>query len=655
MFCENEKSIQPKTHICVSKSKPNMSQSRCFAENSTMSTLKPDKASKSYKNESECSNSSIPLSKSVSLQAFSSGNSFSENVLSSKFSDSPKTKNNPSYWVTTDKFTSTSTPYVKTTQIDAPMNASLTQTSFNPGCNRYNKYDSESSSSSDLIDLTSRNNVPIGEMYNDDIDYMNNYLKSLPDYNELNRKISNEQQKCEDIYDRLLCINSSLKSNLLPKSNSYHSISTALATPHQSLSAQSSNNAKNKIIRSSSSSVVNQNLLSNRNHTGVTPIKLMDQIQIKSRPYEIVKSKSKQESSPTNPDFNEKFKLQNKLPTTNCTLNKSLQRSNSKKGLNDFWSENLAKTNQQKMGWNYDKIMANKLDSFKSNNSYNISPSNGYKLQKNMSLSQLGQRIQQNVSREELYNLICNNEPERSLDSNIGKIDCNSLSKIEAAPKLTLSRSTQILKTQSMQQSYVPTGMINPLAKSISQTIVPSPYVQIMKMKSPRINTIPTLFKPLCKSSSNTHVFGHQDKFTPRNLMKSASSSSIFNTTPGNPNANIQLVSKCSINNINNISKGSKQGDRPKGFVNIENNNTMNDQQIKTQNADIFHGISSSNGPNAETEPTARTFNQFNSIFTQSRKKPDSKYNVPMSITKSVPSLSLDTNIMIPRKLMNNR
>lgn len=658
MFCENEKSIQPTTHICVSKSKPNMTQSRCFAGNSTMSPLKPDKDSKSYKNESECSidaKSSIPLSKSASLQAFS------ENVLSSKFSNSPRTMNNSSYWVTTEKFNSNSTPNVKTAQICAP-SASLTQTRYNPGCNRNNKYDSESSSGSDLIDLTSRSNVPIGEMYNDDIDYMNNYLKSLPDYNELNRKISNEQQKCEDIYDRLLCINSSLKTNLLPKSNSYHSISTALATPHQYLSAQRSNNAKNKIIRSSSSSVVNYNLINNRNHTGVTPIKLMDQIQIKSRPNQIVTSMLQQKASPTNPDFNETFKMQKQLPTTNCTLSKSLQRSNSKKGLNDFWSENLAKTNQQKMGWNYNKIMANKLDNFKSNNNNDIPPSNGYKLQKNMSLTQLGQRIQQNVSREELYNLICNNEPAQSLDSNInGKFDCNRLSYVKAAPKSTLNRSTQILKPQSMQQSYISTEMTNPLEESISQTSVPSPYIQIMKMKTPRINNIPTLFKPLCKSTSNTHVFnqvqeGHQDKFVTKNLLKSSSSSSIFNTRPRNMNENIQLVSKFSINNINNMSTGSKQGNKPKGSINIENNTTINDEQLKKQNADIFHGVSSSHGPNAETEPTARTFNQFNSAFTQSRKKPDSKFNVQMSISENFPStMSLDTNIKIPRNIITNR
>lgn len=655
MFCENEKSIQPTTHICVSKFKPNITQSRCFAENSTMSIMKPEKASKSYKNESEClvnDKTSIPLSKSASLQAFSVGNSFSEKVLSPKFPDSLKTKNNSSYWEKVEKFNMNFTPDVKTSQIDAT-NISLTQTRNNPGCNRY---DSESSSGSDLIDLTSKNNVPIGEMYNDDIDYMNNYLKSLPDYNELNRKISSEQQKCEDIYDRLLCINSSLKSNLLPKSNSYHSISTA--TPYQPPSAQSSNNAKNKITRSSSSSVVNYNLISKHNHTGVTPIKLVDQIQIKSRPNQIVTSKLQQKSSPTNADFNDKFKLQNKLPTMNCTLSTSLQRSSSKKGLNDFWSENLAKTNQQKMGWNYNKIMANKLDSFKPNNNNNISPSYGYKLQKNMSLSRLGQRIQQNVSREELYNLICDNEPEKSLDSSVsGKFNCNSLLKIEATPKLTFNASTQILKPQSIQQSYVSTGMINTLAKSISQTSVPSPYTQIMQMKSPRVNNIPTLSKPLCKSTSSTHVFsqsheGHQDMFNPKNLMKSSSSSSIFNNTPRNMNANIQLVNKCSINNVNDIRTVFNQGDKPKSGVDIENNNTINDEQLKTQNADIFQGISSSKRPNTE----ARTLNQFDKKISQSRKKPDLKFDVQMGIANNLSStVSLDTNMKIPENLMNNR
>lgn len=147
-----------------------------------------------------------------------------------------------------------------------------------------NPNDSESSSNSDIIDLTSNKAVPVSEMYNDDIDYMDSYLKSLPDYNELNKKITNEQQRCEDIYDRLQSINSSLKLKLLPKSNSYHSICTASTQPYrnannvhamQSISARNDNSdtAKNKIHRSSSSSIVNQKLINNPDTVGLYPIK----------------------------------------------------------------------------------------------------------------------------------------------------------------------------------------------------------------------------------------------------------------------------------------------------------------------------------------------------------------------------------------------
>ncbi|XP_055323167.1 protein PF3D7_1417600-like [Sitodiplosis mosellana] len=659
MFCENEKSIQPTTHKCVSKSKPNMTQPTCYVEHSTMITKQPDRTGTSYKNVNEClldAKSSIPLSKSASLQAFSSGNPFSENLLSSKYAKSPKKKNNSSLWTAAEKRTNISTANVKNLQIVAP-GTSLAQTIHNSGCNRYNKYDSESSSGSDLIDLTSRKNVSVGEMYNDDIDYMNNYLKSLPDYNELNKKISNEQQKCEDIYDRLLCINSSLKSNFLPKSNSCHSIATALVKPHQSLSVQSGNNAKNKIIRSSSSSVVNHNMISNRGHTGVTPIDSMNSIKTKACPNQIISSKLPQVSSQTKLDFNETFKFQNTLPKSASST--SLQRSNSKKGLNEFWSENLAKSNQQKMGWNYNKIMANKLENFKSDNN-NVTPSNGYKLQKNMSLSQLGQRIQQNVSREELYNLICNNEPDRPLETDTStKINCNSFLQLDAPPKLTSNRSTQIHKPQSVQQSYVPMGMINPLEKSVSQASMPSTYIQRMKMKSPRKNNIPTLCQPICRSTSNTYVFsraheGQQDSFTPTNLMKSSSSSSIFNTAPGNMTANIKLITNCSINNTNNIGTVSGQSNKSKAVLNSENKINMNNELLKIQNEIPFHETSSLNKRNTENKFAAKTFNKFNSIFTQNRKNPNSKSNIQMPIFTNLPStISHDTNIKSSRNSMN--
>lgn len=308
-----------------------------------------------------------------------------------------------------------------------------------------------------------------------------------------------------------------------------------------------------------------------------------------------------------------------------------MNRSNSKKGLNDFWSDNLAKGNQAKMGWNYNKIMASKVDNTmptpiitnknnnhdydnNNNNKMNSNMNNnagdanlysssianlkngsannpnlmgGYKLQKNMSLSQLDQRIRQNVSREELYNLICNNEqPQQNeilptsdsiarntknlLQSSINSINNNTQqnpqkqqislqSQNDIVKKIkSFNQSNQIQKHQQQWPQTIQPILdrsnnqksnnnsraleTSPLSKSISQTSVPSLFAQLTKKKSPRKASIPLLFKPLCKSTSNTHVFNRnydvsdepQETFTPKILVKSSSSSSIFNIPSAN-------------------------------------------------------------------------------------------------------------------------
>lgn len=643
MFCENEKSIQPKTHTCVFHTNPNMTQSRYFGENSTIVAKQSDSPSIEYKvpnNRLVDMGNPIPLSKSTSLQAFSTSKLLkipTENV-SSKYGTSSKTNNSGSFWVTAEKININAIPSVKSVKSHVP-NASLMQSKPKLGSNQHNKHDSESSSGSDLIDLTSKSNLPVCEMYNDDIDYMNNYLKSLPDYNELNRKITNEQQKCEDIYDRLLCINSSLKSNLLPKSNSYHSISTALTSPHQFLSAQATtqngNTAKNNITRSSSSSVVNHSFVNSPHHdkqVGITPIKSTDLMHIKVHPSQIKSNITLQASPQTKTYFNETSKLQNTLPKNESST--SLVRSNSKKGLTDFWSENLAKTSQQKMGWNYSKIIASKLDNFKSNTG-NISPTNGYKLQKNMSLSQLGQKIQQNVSREELYNLICNNEPNKPTD--MKPLDLNLIRKYN-----------NFFKPQLMQPSWSPKGVIGPLSKSVSQTSVPTTYTLFTKMKSPRKNNIPTIFKPLCKSSSNTHVLNpthesQKDSFISKNLMKSSSSSSIFNSSSKNMGARIKQIDSSSTNKTDNLGLASVQADKSKANLNTQNNGLL-----KLQNQVPTHEMAYEQ--NEKAKCVAQKFHQF----TQNRKNPISTVNFHLPI---YPNTAIPNDILIksPRKSMNNR
>lgn len=670
MFCENEKSIHPTTHTFAShnndlrksQSNHNINISNKDQNNNTTNTFSnTSKREQLHSMNSRQSGDgrpfhaipgdhtkpSIPLSKSTSLtfgQYMTPKNYLLQQNPLDRFNEPMRSSNNEIQAIQS-KCNQSPTQYnpmmgcgVTTSQkpIDYPTlirgdnNKQSAKGAVLATASIQN--DSESSSGSDIIDLTltpMKNSVPVSEMYNDDIDYMNSYLKSLPDYNELNKKINNEQQKCEDIYDRLQSINSSLKSNLLAKSNSYHSICTATTKPYmninnsssssgtnntnmqtmQSISGRSDNVSKNKIARSSSSSIVNQNLIDNPDRFGIGPMQSINERDANC-PIDSTMTKQiakvPQMISMTKPSVNN---LNDMRAFVNVSVPKSassacLTRSNSKKGLNDFWSENLAKSNQQKFGWNYNKIMANRgLDApggmgqpqQLANSGPNYQPkdissaTNGYKLQKNMSLSQLDQRIRQNVSREELYNLICNNEQSKvqvkhPTVNSIGQSTNynNSISKIQQQQQhqKQSQKSHRTVANLSDHKHFATIKDGNQLSKSISQTSVPSSmFNPFMKVKSPRKASIPTLFKPLCKSTSNTHVFNRNydvsdephETFTPKLLVKSSSSSSIFKTPSDNY---YNTINNWTLNNAKN------RNDNITSDSNVINNKRPNNGQM---------------------------------------------------------------------------
>ncbi|KAL5283412.1 CLK2 family protein [Megaselia abdita] len=64
--------------------------------------------------------------------------------------------------------------------------------------------------------------------YDAEIEKMNKYLKSLPDYSELDKKIHKEFRKCEDLYDQIESINNAAK---LSKSSSHQSIMQNYGNP----------------------------------------------------------------------------------------------------------------------------------------------------------------------------------------------------------------------------------------------------------------------------------------------------------------------------------------------------------------------------------------------------------------------------------------
>lgn len=644
MFCENEKSFHPTTHTLTSYPKPNTSHSKssrdiffqqCGADGKT------DKPKESYMyNDNGLKHQAcIPLSKSASLKTFDhcedTQNSYLNKTNDSGYCEEYQSKN-----ITGNKNSEKSSNMNKssfnTIQLSSKANNERTTTipttpSLKPdngysyligNKNNFKKFN-DLSSNDDNFDFSFEKNAPVSEMYNEDIDYMNNYLKSLPDYNELNKKISNEQQKCEDIYDRLQSINSSLKSNqLLPKSNSYHSIYTTPANSYLNVNkkqnpVQDDNNFKNKIVRSNSSSTVNQNLMNSPNKLGVNPMKSANLVNsLINTDQSITKStriapKTKTNNKEFNCDQNRQYMLP-KSASSSC-----LTRSNSKKGLNEFWSENLAKNSQQKLGWNYNRIMA-----IKPANDLNTSQiENDYKLQKNMSLSQLDKTIRENLSREELYNLICNTGHKASeivspLVS-IQKKHSVPSSNYQNSPHLKLE--TKVNYFQKVQQPqfrnplvekqdiYDTQKNINSLLKSTSQTNMPTVINQFANVKSPRKASIPTLFKPLCKSSSNTHVFNcnynalaePHETFTPKLLVKSSSSSSVFNTSPSNFFNTTNLKNNHLNNdNKNNQSTNSSILQSCKFLGKISKNNEL----MKTSQKILQGNIATSEGNNVTSK-----------------------------------------------------
>ncbi|KAJ6624118.1 hypothetical protein Bhyg_16688, partial [Pseudolycoriella hygida] len=392
-------------------------------------------------------------------------------------------KSNGSYSISNLKSNANSRNNVSSCNNESDNNTRGNDRSYKSHLKSYNVDNDE------VIDLTMK--VPVSEMYNDDIDYMNNYLRSLPDYNELNNKINQEYQKCEEMYDRLQTINSGLKNNPLAKSNSCQSIPNkrfAQNNPKPNESLQ------NKISRSTSGSTIPQNY---RN----------ENFDLNKHSYIPV----------SKPEIN--LTSYQPIPKGHGILQKSssnsaVNRTNAKQYLNNYWSDNIAKTNQQKLGWNYSKIMAGSKEDLRTKAEV---PAPNFKLQKNLSLSQLDKRLRQDLSKEELYNLICNENPPK-----------NEGPKVEAE------------NARSPPNKFA--SFLKPLSKSISQSSVQTVLTKPL-IKSSSKSNIPGFFRPLCKSTSNTHVFTQNppqsstptETFVQKGLAKSSSSSCVLGINKPEP------------------------------------------------------------------------------------------------------------------------
>lgn len=188
---------------------------------------------------------------------------------------------------------------------------------------------------------------PSCDSYNADIEYMNEYLKGLPDYSKLNNKVN----KHKSIYD-----------------NNKQQQQPPLSIP---------------LVKSVSSHSFGGRFAPNRvDHPDIQPfippkIELQPQLQ-----------------QPQNfkPGLQKSFS--NSCVNSNLTLGKQY--------LNDFWLKNskVMKINQSKPTWNYNKIMSKQDEE-------DYEQQDNYKLRKNYSIPELNQQIKR--SKEELYKLEMSN------------------------------------------------------------------------------------------------------------------------------------------------------------------------------------------------------------------------------------------------------
>ncbi|SPP87741.1 blast:Serine/threonine-protein kinase Doa [Drosophila guanche] len=382
--------------------------------------------------------------------------------------------------------------------------------------------------------------------YDAEIEMMNKYLKSLPDYSELDRKLHQEFQECEDLYDRL-----KRQQQPLAKSNSQQSVKTAPVGPAPAAAAACSFGSSGPLSKSSSINFA-QNA-----RNGAEP-KLQRSISSSNMPQNV---------NPFRP-----------LPGKNC-LQSGSNLSLNKQLMNDFWSENLSggsgggssqkRQTPKRTFWNYEKICGAqlgdagqpfKVDAKTAKKLAIFDPTvaeaaqkelqrpqqapHAHKLQKNASLSHLDLKVRQAVTKDDLYKLICNEQPQSPATNVNGtpfvsRVPSVSMSHVPGAglqrttsrthipcymknlPSLSRSTSNSAILMSQTQRKEAPTPVAPLLAKqqpaavakSSSSSCVPSPRCAAAFFRRPQEAATP----------SNTHQQQQQQQVETSSVGDSAS------------------------------------------------------------------------------------------------------------------------------------
>ena len=235
----------------------------------------------------------------------------------------------------------------------------------------------------DLIDLT-KNSSKDDDLFSADIDFMNNYLKNLPDYSKIS--IANTKQYTPSItttvrlrdhptpkpfypatneYNSRNLHKASVPSpksqrkqiNPLSKSNSIHTISKRNLGQSIEKETFADNEQKNKIVKSTSSSTIPTKETSDLMGFMRKPSSLMNIFKKLGSQNSPQPSSAQKQLLNNNNNINNTNSNSNVRNNVHDAGNKTL--SSRTKSISDFWNENLQQQNSgtNKFGWNYQKIV----------------------------------------------------------------------------------------------------------------------------------------------------------------------------------------------------------------------------------------------------------------------------------------------------------
>ncbi|TMW50994.1 hypothetical protein DOY81_003941, partial [Sarcophaga bullata] len=350
--------------------------------------------------------------------------------------------------------------------------------------------------------------------YDAEIEMMNKYLKSLPDYSELDRKLHQEFQECEDLYDKL-----KKRQAPLSKSTSQQSVVENTQHAHKSLFKPLETEANVGLSKSSSINLTQPH---------ATRIQYPSIFQQKPKLQRSISS-SNMPCSTHSPNARNLYFDPVQQQTLTEEKNSSLNGSNlslNKQMLNDFWTENLAQNQKRQTPkrsvWNYDKIcnppsmgMAGaplKVDAQTAKKLAIFDPTvaeaaqkellkQPNKLQKNASLSHLDMKVRQAVTKEDLYKLICNEPSSPKQNSAAGM---NFISKVPLKVENTQPQSMTALN-KSMSMTHVPQAV-----QATSSSLQQNPFMAHSNLRRSTSKThIPCYMKhlpSLSRSTSNSAI-----------------------------------------------------------------------------------------------------------------------------------------------------